>query len=77
MMEEYEGIENHAHVACDAFDPTATPTHAGQKLELWSFANDILYQKGVESEGNQVENARVLRASSGNATKWPKSRVIT
>ena len=76
-MEEYEGIENHTHVACDASDPTATPAHAGQELELWSPADDILYQKAVESEGNQVENARVLRASSGNATKRLKSCVLT
>lgn len=70
MMEEYERIENYTRDACDTPDPIATPTtHVGQELELWSPADDISYQKGVESEGNQLENAGVLKASSGNATK--------
>ena len=77
-MEEYEGIENDARDACDAPNPTArTSTHGGQELELWSPAEEISHQKEVESEGNQLDNAGVLRASSGNATKRLKSRVLT
>ena len=77
-MEEYEGIENYTRDACDATDATTnTSTHGGQELELWSPADDISYQKGVESEGNQLENAGVLRAGSGNATNRLKSRVLT
>lgn len=77
-MEEYERIENYTRDACDTPDPIATPTtHGGQGLELWSPADDISYQKGVESEGNQLENAGVLKVSSGNATKRLKLRVLT
>lgn len=78
MMEEYEGIENDAPDARDALNATArTSTTGGQELELWSPAGEIMYQKGVESEGNQLDNAGVLRASSGNSTKRQKSRVLT
>ena len=80
-MEEYEGIENRVPDACDA--PRAsnakarTSTPGGQELELWSPAGEITHQKEVESEGNQLENAGVLRATIGNATKRLKSRVLT
>ena len=80
-MEEYEGIENRVPDACDApraSNATArTPTPGGQELELWSPAGEITHQKEVESEGNQLENARVLRATTSNATKQLKSRVLT
>lgn len=76
-MEEYEGIEDYTHDTCNAPDPTATSTHGGQELELQSPADNILYQKGVESEGKQLKNAGVLRASSGNTTKWLKLHVLT
>lgn len=79
-MEEYEGIENDAPDACDTpYAPNATATTAtpgGQELELWSPAGEITYQIGVESEGNQLDNAGVLRATSGNATKRLKSQVL-
>ena len=78
MMEEYEGIENSAPDACDAPSASnATATPGGQELELWSPAGEITHQIGVESEENQVDNAGVLRATSGNVTKRLKSRVLT
>lgn len=65
---------------CDATNAinltTNTSTHKGQKLELQSLANDILYEKGVKSERNQLENAGVLRASSGNTTNQLKLRIL-
>ena len=79
-MEVYEGIENDAHDACDAPNaPNATaktPTLEGQQLELWSPAGEITNQIEVESEENQLDNAGILRATSGNARRL-KSRVLT
>lgn len=81
MIEEYEGIENDMSDTCDtlnASNATArTSTPGGQELELWSPAGEVTHQIGVESEGNQLDNAGVLRAISGNATKRLKSRVLT
>ena len=78
MMEEYEGIENYICDICNVTKPVPkTSTHEGEKLELWSPTDDILYQKEVEPEGNQLDNAGVLRASSRNTTKRLKSRVLT
>lgn len=81
MMEEYEGIENDAPDAYDAPNaPNATATRAtprGQELDLWSPAGEIVHKIEVESEENQLDNMRVLRASSGNATKRLKSRALT
>ena len=79
-MEEYEGIENDARDACDACNapnPTArTSIHRGQQFELWSSAKEILHQKGLELEGNQLDNVGVLGANSGNLTKRLKLRVL-
>ncbi len=80
MMEVYEGIENDAHDACDALNaPNATaktPTPEGQQLELWSPAGEITNQIDVESEENQLDNAGILKATSGNERRL-KSRVLT
>ena len=77
-MEEYEGIKNDASDARDARNSTArTSTTGGQKLELWGLAGEIMYQKDVESEENQLDNAGVFRVSSGNLTKRLKSRLLT
>ena len=77
MIEEYEGIENDVSNARNARNATARiSTTGGQELELWGLAREIMYQKGVELEGDQLKNAGVFRASSGNLTKRLKSRVL-
>lgn len=70
-MEEYKGIENCAPDIYDARStPNAiakTPTREGQQLELWSPVEEITNQMRVKLEENQLDNAGVFRATSGNA----------
>lgn len=79
-MEEYEGIKNRAP---DIYNTShmsnvtvKTSTSEGQQPELWSPAKEITNQTGLELEEDQLDNARILRTTSGNAKRL-KSRVLT
>lgn len=80
-MEKYEKIKHRAHNTCDARNASnATvriPTHQGQELELWNLAREITYQEAVKLEENQLKNVGILKASTGNTSKWLKSCVFT
>lgn len=73
MIEEYKEIGNgmpDMYNAPDASNTTMkTSTLGRQQLELWSPVGKSMHQKKVKSEGNQMENTRVLRVTTGNATK--------
>lgn len=45
-----------------------TPTSEGQQLELWRLAGEITNPIKVESEEKQLDNAGILKETSGNAT---------
>lgn len=71
-IEKYKKIKN------DAFNAIARRSSTEeQKLELWGPTREIIYQKGIKTKGNQLDNARVLRLSSGNLTKRLKLRILT
>lgn len=68
-------MENDVFGALDATATTTTPGQHGH--EASSQTGQIIHELEVESERNRLGNAGVLKATSGNAPKRLKSRVIT
>ena len=68
-MKEYQEMEN------DATATTTTPI--GHEQGISSRTGQIRHKIEAEPEKSRLGNARVLRATSGNATRRLKSRVTT
>lgn len=76
MIEEYEKIENHIpDTPYMSNIIIKTPTSKSQQLELYNPTVAIMNQIRLQLERNQLDNADILKQTSGN-TRQLKLRIF-
>lgn len=77
-MEKHEEIINNASSVFDAFDmPAIIITLKKHQYKIFSQTRQIMNERKVEFEKNQLGNMKALKTTSRNVTTKLKLRVIT